>query len=592
MSVTSRKTGNLSRSPSPPSPELQSNLDSAFPPFPFLTPQPVQNPSPINTKLRPALLPGDKALMAPLSPQINGGADVAKRVDILAPGPFTGARRGLPESVVSPKQDLRMDTLSAGVERSVHDARVQEQFPRPSTAQSHKSHQSTISDLSVHQRGFGAETTQRRAAPPRPLRPTGNVNTLLEQPQTDGGPSRMPGYTTRSQNFPELGARTAVPLRSQRDLEPHFDPAVQPGFDYNTISEPVRFADLSPSPDSFEWGQATDDPPRPPISNSTRFPPGEILESELPPVPGVFRQDSDRSVESKVSHATSHSSSTTYSAASSRASTRASSQSGRSSGVAQDFERTRSSTRSVSESRRKRSDTANSARSQSVGISRRYVAPEPPVNPWSAMPESPIDPAIQRGLEPPRKQSTWDRLPRETPLQQGEYPSRPRQESLSSRGDYDLLTPGISQRSKATCQACQLPIYGKSVKTADGRLPGRYHKSCFVCRTCAAPFPTGEFYVLDNSPYCAQHYHQLNGSCCSRCNVGIEGQYLETDAALKFHPSCFGCTKCAVELPEDYFEVDGQPYCQRHAFAFMRAAALGDAPRVSPERRRTRLMLM
>ena len=121
-------------------------------------------------------------------------------------------------------------------------------------------------------------------------------------------------------------------------------------------------------------------------------------------------------------------------------------------------------------------------------------------------------------------------------------------------------------------------IEGKSVKAADGRLAGRWHKQCFVCRTCEEPFNTADFYVLNNHPYCEQHYHEKNGSLCAGCRRGIEGQYLETTSPgpngrveRKFHPRCFTCTVCRVVLSDDYFEISGRVFCERHALAAMRA---------------------
>ncbi|KAK1815113.1 hypothetical protein LTR12_010537 [Friedmanniomyces endolithicus] len=76
-------------------------------------------------------------------------------------------------------------------------------------------------------------------------------------------------------------------------------------------------------------------------------------------------------------------------------------------------------------------------------------------------------------------------------------------------------TPLLHRRptpTKPTCRGCRHPIAGKSVKAADGRLTGRWHKPCFTCRTCAQPFTTADFYVFGNEPYCEQHYHEANGS--------------------------------------------------------------------------------
>ena len=107
----------------------------------------------------------------------------------------------------------------------------------------------------------------------------------------------------------------------------------------------------------------------------------------------------------------------------------------------------------------------------------------------------------------------------------------------------DVPTPARrpTTGNKGQCRGCGEIILGKSVSSADGRLTGRFHKQCFVCKTCKEPFQTADFYVLQNNPYCARHYHELNGSLCKTCDRGIEGQYLETEVKQKFHPHCFTC---------------------------------------------------
>ncbi|KAI1465943.1 uncharacterized protein F4812DRAFT_90115 [Daldinia caldariorum] len=123
-----------------------------------------------------------------------------------------------------------------------------------------------------------------------------------------------------------------------------------------------------------------------------------------------------------------------------------------------------------------------------------------------------------------------------------------------------------SQNSRGNCKACKEPITGKSISSADGRLTGRYHKACFVCTTCREPFSSSTFYVLNDQPYCEQHYHRLNGSLCGSCNIGIEGQYLEDESSKKYHPNCFRCGDCGIVLRDGYFDVDGRSYCERDAW--------------------------
>lgn len=138
-------------------------------------------------------------------------------------------------------------------------------------------------------------------------------------------------------------------------------------------------------------------------------------------------------------------------------------------------------------------------------------------------------------------------------------------------------------KSKGRCRGCGEAIIGKSVSSADGRLTGKYHRECFACCYCRMQFETVDFYVLNDRPYCAQHYHELNGSLCSTCNMGIEGQYLETDERRghgpgdrrKFHPDCLTCRTCNVALNGEYFEWNGMVYCEMDA---RRAAASTPPP--------------
>lgn len=136
---------------------------------------------------------------------------------------------------------------------------------------------------------------------------------------------------------------------------------------------------------------------------------------------------------------------------------------------------------------------------------------------------------------------------------------RPRAMSRERQGS----TP---QLSRGPCKACGEDIRGKSISSVDGRLTGKYHKACFVCTTCLEPFTTAEIYVLGDKPYCEPHYHRLNGSLCGGCGRGIEGQYLEDEALVKYHVGCFRCGDCGMSLSNGYFEVDGRAFCERDAW--------------------------
>lgn len=207
---------------------------------------------------------------------------------------------------------------------------------------------------------------------------------------------------------------------------------------------------------------------------------------------------------------------------------------------------------------------------------RRNRSPEPRVTPQNPGPSSPERPMTRSRSRPrsPARQS-----PSQDPAAQSRSRSRPRDPAVQSRSRSRPREPAVQARSRSRpreqpplpsargdCKSCRLPITGKSISSADGRLTGRYHKACFVCTTCKEPFSSATFYVLDDKPYCDRHYHELNGSLCGGCGNGIEGQYLEDESTKKHHPGCFRCGDCGVVLRDGYFEVGGRAYCEKDAW--------------------------
>ncbi|KIX00260.1 uncharacterized protein Z518_10399 [Rhinocladiella mackenziei CBS 650.93] len=190
-------------------------------------------------------------------------------------------------------------------------------------------------------------------------------------------------------------------------------------------------------------------------------------------------------------------------------------------------------------------------------------------------PDSPTDPLFQQG----RLSPIPDTIPRPKDLSGPllhPVPNEPHAGSIPVQ-ETEPATSSTKTKTatpnKGVCRGCSRVILAaqKSVSSADGRLTGRYHKECFVCRTCKATFPTAEFYVHSDQPYCAYHYHELENSLCATCGKGIEGLYMETANVAgrgkeKHHPECLKCTTCKVRLDHDYFELSGQVYCERDAF--------------------------
>ncbi|KAI0999296.1 hypothetical protein K3495_g8900 [Podosphaera aphanis] len=175
----------------------------------------------------------------------------------------------------------------------------------------------------------------------------------------------------------------------------------------------------------------------------------------------------------------------------------------------------------------------------------------------------------------------------------GRVPSHSPSQSQSQ--SQQLRSTSRIKPSKGKCKGCGLEIFGKSVSSADGRLTGRYHKECFVCKACSEPFKTATFYVINDVPYCERHYHKLNGSTCSFCDEGIEGPCFETERKQKLHPGCLSCVDCKCRLQDIYFEMNGRFYCERDADRHARNKR-SHGPNMSNrdrmERRTTRLMMV
>lgn len=92
------------------------------------------------------------------------------------------------------------------------------------------------------------------------------------------------------------------------------------------------------------------------------------------------------------------------------------------------------------------------------------------------------------------------------------------------------------------CRACGFPVEKEAVSAMDGKLQGKWHRTCFGCQTCHNAFPDNTFYVYDGAPYCKRHYHRLNNSLCRCCDEPIEGPCVQTIEGWRYHPSCLSCS--------------------------------------------------
>jgi hypothetical protein len=587
------------RKMAPPSPTLPSSFDCAFPPFPSKRsattqsgkPQQRDRPEPSSRQLYAEPSP----LFAPLSPRFDGGDNVAKRMDSIAPGPFDGRadRRPSTASTSKPPSPLPTDVphghRRTGTQSSLRSV--------GSTSRQRTSVSSTMSRASAYSnRSVGLPSRPKLPAdgmppPPLPSKPDSNegIDAFLARLQKESqGPAQGRELGGAPTNLRREGSkeRKEPPPRPRRPSE----------------SQPPSNDDSPLQPSAFATRPINTYPVRnASISGSGVGPQRDAVSRPQPPpaLPPSFLQDTPMNPLHTPSDSglsdDSYASSGFRSAASSRSSppgsvtghSREASKLSRTEHLGETFERT-TSPDSYAEGRR---DFPQQEQTRGAQSHLRLNAPQPVLQPLSPEhanpPESPMDPAIQMGL-------AFNRQPKQS-NPRAEPPSRLPQSPLRQQPEVAPRRQETRPATKGKCRGCSEPIVGKSVKDSSGRLTGRYHKNCFVCKTCSDPFPTAEFYVFENSPYCERHYHELNGSMCASCDRGIEGQYLETDARTKFHPRCFTCTTCRVVLKDDYYEFNGQRYCDRHAQSAAAPAQNflgpgGYRPRM--EKRRTRLMMM
>lgn len=576
---------------SPPSPDMYANMDSAFPRFPTKAtarsaqPQELDRLDATNNQRYAQPSP----LFAPLSPRTNGGENILKRMDSIAPGPFDSRRPSTSSAPRSPSQEPSFGhrrTETRGSMRSTG-----------SRSKSRTSLASSTSRASAYSNRSAELTTRSRTGQSAVDEEGEGIDAFLGRLQNEAKRPAQLTQDDRSKTYPlrnESQGRKGPPPRPRRPSEKDLPPANIA--EYKTSDFAPRSNNMFPSRNPSRT-ESESDPRRDPVpARSLQPAPPPVSTNytvDTPTVPLHTPSDSGLSDDSYASYKTG-------SVASSRSSPPGS-EAGHSRNVSKvspsDYLAEESYQRTASpESYAETKPPQTQGRRAPASYTRPNLAePIPqilsPGFPSPSVPDSPLDPAIQLG-------TSFERRPkgplarRDPALVLAQSPPRRGPEP----GPRQAETRRPAPPSKSNCRGCSEPIVGKSVKDSSGRLTGRYHRSCFVCRTCGDGFPTAEFYVFENAPYCEHHYHELNGSLCNSCNRGIEGQYLETDMREKFHPRCFACSTCRIPLSADYYEVGGQKLCERHG---QRAAAPrpnylgpGDYRPRNVQKRRTRLMMM
>ena len=548
----------------PPSPELISQ-DCAFPPFPTAIPSTATltaPTSPVDTNNAHSPTPQTLAhiayFTAPLSPRNNGSRSVLQRMNTIAPGPFNvRATKGSGITDENKALALNLNHESFAKPASSDRSGAFDHAPhvggegyiqRPSTAGTETSRKLSLSSISggprslLDRRPPTTHSVPSGATAPRPARPDGDAEQHAPPvPNFKENPAEPLREEHHAHKFP-IQPSNETPGDGLSAPLPRKPSASAPRTRRPTVSAANRPLDEIGSVSSYK---SSKNPPSPPQLRTR----GTDLEVSRPnqgwnnPASGPTRAGDfeggnpyHTSTESTSSNGSQRSD---MKSGSSRSSPPLSDESfnlrrrpsDRMTRLDDLLHGVQESTEQVAEKEKRKPAPRVAPLSFSRPLYTRPLEQPPGMEALLSPPESPMDPAIQNGVLSPIPHLSnhppvppVPELPAQIPTQRPRPPAR-------------RATSG----NKGNCRGCGEVIKGKSVSSADGRLSGRYHKQCFVCETCNEPFQTADFYVLNNYPYCERHYHQLNGSLCEACDGGIEGQYLETELKLKFHPGCFVC---------------------------------------------------
>ena len=100
------------------------------------------------------------------------------------------------------------------------------------------------------------------------------------------------------------------------------------------------------------------------------------------------------------------------------------------------------------------------------------------------------------------------------------------------------------------------PVSQEELRLSPSSSPSSVH-----LQECGQRFTGGQYFELDGQPFCEHHYHLKRGSICSACRQPVTGRCI-TALGRKWHPDHFVCTFCLKELNRGTFkERADKPYC-------------------------------
>jgi hypothetical protein len=442
---------------SPPSPDMYANMDSAFPRFPTSRSARPQERDRLDATYNQRYAE-PSPLFAPLSPRTNGGENISKRMNGIAPGPFDGRQPSAPRS---PAQDP-----SFGHSRTETQGSIRSNGSGSKSRTSLASSTSRGSAYSNHSAGLPNRAKPGQAGlntampPPQSLpaaEESEGIDAFLGRLQNEAKRPGQLNQDDRSKTYPlrkESQERKGPPPRPRRPSEKDLPPANIAEYKTSDFAPrsnsmlPLRNPSRTESESDFRRENTPVRSLQPPASGTANY------NIDTPSVPLHTPSDSGLSDDSYASY-------TTRSVASSRSSppgsevghSRDVSKVSRLDYLAEDsFQRT-ASPDSYVESRPPPSQMQGRRGPASYT---RPNLPEPipqilsPGFPSQRVPESPMDPAIQLG-------GSFEKRPKEQPAPQdpalnfAQSPPRRKPDSGPRQAEIGAPVP----TSKGNCRGCQ-----------------------------------------------------------------------------------------------------------------------------------------
>jgi len=112
-----------------------------------------------------------------------------------------------------------------------------------------------------------------------------------------------------------------------------------------------------------------------------------------------------------------------------------------------------------------------------------------------------------------------------------------------------------------TCKGCNTSLGTDGAQSVEYSivLSKMWHPGCIKCTVCSCALDSG-VYGYDGMPHCETHVLERRGMKCAGCGQVAKGQVVLDTKGNQFHPECFCCVVCKVQL-SDFFEKDGKAYC-------------------------------